>query len=360
MPESYTLAFGPFAANWRNPQRLVLSIVGDLVADAVYHSGYNERGCAERLPRLTLEPALHLVGRVCAMSSHAHTLAFCQAWERLTGRDIPRRAAYLRCIVAEIERVSSHLSVLVRLFDTLGLTHYREALLQLGEQSRHAMQQASGRRIIPDLCLPGGVRRNLSSEQQQVLLEHISAMQHRLTPLIERILGDSSLSARTVNVGTLALTTVEQLGLSGPLARASGQAGDTRWSQPYAAYPEFAMTEVVEQGGDVYARLVAFLLESFESLKLVEQALLNVPGGAWEGSLGGETTAGQASSVVESPYGTLRYTLESDGRRITRAYIEPPRQLDRLLARALLTNALLDNVMLIVLSTDTSVACSEG
>lgn len=360
MPQRYTLAFGPFAPPWRNPQRLVLSVEGDIVTDVVYHGGYNERGCAERMGRLPLLSALHLAARICGMSSHAHTLAFCQAWEALAGLGIPPRAAYLRSIVAEIERISSHCSTLAMLFETLGCTSYSHALRQVGEQSRTALALISGRRIIPDFCVPGGVQKNLDQEQQAHLLEHFTGMQQQLTMVVERVSHDSALAGRTVGVGSLSTTIVEQFGLGGTLARAAGLAGDARIHHPYAAYGAVGLTEVLESGSDVYARIIVLLLETLESATYLEKALLQLPHGDWQVQCPDELPAGRASSSVESPYGTLRYSLESDGRRVMDVAIEPPRPLDRLLARALLTGALLDNVVLIMLSTNVSIASSEG
>jgi Ni,Fe-hydrogenase III large subunit len=120
---------------------------------------------------------------------------------------------------------------------------------------------------------------------------------------------------------------------------------------PYASYPRLIVRRVLQEGGDVHARLVVLLLESFESLKLIEQVLHDLPAGPWEGAFPQELASGQASGHVEAPRGLLRYTLQSDGFRLTDVIIDEPHQLDRLLARTLFVGALLDNVILIALST---------
>lgn len=356
---TYTLAFGPFTAAWHGPQRLVLTIADDMVTDVAYRAGYNERGCAERMPRLPLEHALHLVSRVCAISSHAHTMAFCQALETLLEWEPSPRVARLRCALAEIERLAAHLATLTTLFEALGQNTTRTRLQRLTETSRHAMHSLSGARLIPDQCVPGGLRHNPTDQQRSEALTRLAQLREHLRRLLDQVTNDSALSARTVDIGTLARPAVEQFGLRGPLARASGVAFDTRLDEPYAAYPQFEGTRVVEENGDVYARLIVLLLEAFESIRLVEQALNDLPDGPWEGSLPREVPAGRASSSVESPHGMLRYTLESDGRRLTAVAIDPPHQLDRLLARALLAGTRFENVMLIVLSLAPHMACTE-
>ena len=104
---TYSLALGPFHPAWRGPQRFDLKVAGEHIADVEYHDGFNERGCAERLPRLDLPQALHLVTRVCGTCSFAHSLAFCQAIEQLCGMNVSERAQMLRCVAAA-ESASSH------------------------------------------------------------------------------------------------------------------------------------------------------------------------------------------------------------------------------------------------------------
>ncbi len=355
----YTLTLGPFVAHWRGPQRLVLKVEGEIITDVDYRAGYNERGCAERLTRLNLDQALHLVSRICSAASHAHSLAFCQALETLLGITVPERAAYLRCGVAELERVISHLTGLTALFDVLGLDRYTDMTRRLREGSQQAMYLLTGARIIPDVCLPGGLRADLDADQRSELLTVLAKLNRLIFRLIDQAIDHRALLSRTVNVGTLTPAGAAQFFVRGPLGRASGVTADLRIDQPYAAYQQLTVRRVVQEGGDVYARLVVLLLETLESVKLVEQVLEQLPGGEWHGALPQRLSAGRATAEVESPQGLLRYRLESDGRRLTNVSIDSPRPLDRLLARTLLVGAMVDNVMLIMGSTDMCVACAE-
>jgi Ni,Fe-hydrogenase III large subunit len=356
---TYTLALGPFHHAWRGPQRFVLRVSGEQIADVEYHSGLNERGCAERIARVDLPEALHLVTRICGADSLAHALAFCQALEQLCELPVPERAATLRTAVAEIERVISHLRAAADVLQAIGMERSAGRLEALREQAHALLETLAGARTAPDYVVPGGVRRDVSDLQRERLLGHVPALNRGLYQLIDGLIDNRALLARTIEVGTLPRAAAEQFGVRGPFARSSGISRDTRVDYPYAAYQQLALQPVVQEGGDVYARLVVLLLEAYESIKLIEQLLRELPAGEYLGMLPETLRAGQASSATEGPRGMLRYTLESDGYRLTRARIDTPRQLDRLLARTLLAGALPDNVVAIIASVDACTACAE-
>ncbi|MFO7167226.1 MAG: nickel-dependent hydrogenase large subunit [Chloroflexota bacterium] len=356
---TYTLALGPFHPAWRGPQRFILRIAGEQVADVEYQGGLNERGCAERLPRLALPEALQLVTRICGTCSLAHALAFCQALEQLCAIDVPERAAMLRVAAAETERAISHLRAAAGVLRALGVEERSAALEGLRERAQGHLEALTGARVGPDFVVTGGVRRDLVSRVRDELLADLPALNRDLYRIVDRLIDNRALLARTIEVGTLPRAAAEQFGVRGPLARASGIARDTRFDYPYAAYGQLAIRPIVQEGGDVYARLVVLLLEAYESVKLVEQALRELPQGAWRGELPEELSAGQASGAAEGPRGMIRYTVESDGYRLTRVRIDCPRQLDRLLARTLLAGALPDNTVAIIASVDSCVACAE-
>lgn len=350
---------GPFHPFWRGPQRFVLNVDGEHVTDVQYMDGYNERGCAERLTRLDLPQALHLVTRICGVCSFAHSLAFCQALEQLCDIRVPERAAYLRVVTAEFERVASHLHAGALLLAALGMEQHARALTHIREVALHAQKLFSGGRVIPDMCLPGGIKRDVTPQRVEELLIVLLKLNRMLYQLTDELVEHRVLLGRTVGVGTLPRAAAEQFGVRGTLGRASGVAHDARLDHPYAAYDRLNVRITTQEGGDVYARLMLLLLESLEAIRLAEQALQELPDGAWQGAFPDELRVGQGSGVVEAPRGLLRYTLESDGQKLTQARIDTPRQIDRLLARTFLSGALVDNVVPIVVSCDVCTACAE-
>ena len=356
---TYTLALGPFHPAWDGPQRFVLRVSGEQIADVEYQSGFNERGCAERITRIDLPEALQLVTRICSADSLAHALAFCQALEQLCELGVPERAAMLRTAAAEAERAVSHLRAAAGVLRALGMDGTAAALEALRAQGQELLAALAGAPAGPDYVLPGGVRHDLPDRQRDELLTQLPKLNRGLYRVVDRLIDNRALLARTIEIGTLPRSAAEQFGVRGPLARASGINRDTRADYPYAAYAQLALRPVVQEGGDVYARLVVLLLEAYESVKLLEQALRELPGGACIGAIPTALGRGQGVSAAESARGMIRYTLESDGYRLTNARIDTPRQLDRLLARTLLAGALPDNVIAIVASVDPCVACAE-
>lgn len=356
---TYSLALGPFHPAWRGPQRFDLKLNGERIADIEYHDGFNERGCAERLPRLDLPQALHLVTRICGTCSFAHSLAFCQAIEQLCGIEISERAGALRCIAAEFERIASHVRAAGAVLRAIGMDAYAADLDISRELALQSLHTLSGARVIPDLCVPGGMRRDLNTREREALMIALPKLNRALYRIADRLIDHRPLLARTIEVGALPRAAAEQFGVRGPLARASGIPRDARSDHPYAGYARLEFQPITQDGGDVYARLILLLLEAYESVKLIEQALKDLPEGEWRGEIPGELVAGQGTGIAEGPRGMIRYAIESDGRRITRARIDAPRQIDRLLARTLLTNALLDNAVAIITSIDTCTACAE-
>jgi ech hydrogenase subunit E len=356
---SYSLALGPFHPAWRGPQRFVFKLDGERVADIEYTDGFNERGCAGRLARLALPQALHLVTRICGTCSFAHSLAFCQALEQLCAITVSDRASVLRCVAAELERIASHTRAAGGVLRALGMDARARTLDGLRELALHGLQALSGARVIPDLCVPGGLRRDLAGPDRETLLVALPKLNRGLYRFIDTLIEQRALLARTIEVGGLPRAAAEQFGVRGPLARASGIARDARLDHPYAAYDRLAFKPITQDGGDVYARLVLLLLEAYESVKLIDQALKELLDGESHGALPEQLPAGQGIGIVEGPRGLIRYTIESDGGKITQARIDTPRQLDRLLARTLLSGALLDNTVAIIASLDSCTACAE-
>lgn len=354
---TYTLAIGPFHPLLRGPQRLLLKIAGEQVREVEYLAGYNERDCAERLTRLTMEPALELVGRICGTCSQAHRLAFCQALEALLGMQVPPRGLYLRVALAELERLQSHLAALQAIGQALGLPLLDRAAGAARVQLREQFRLTGG--TINLHCRPGGVDADIADEQRRSALTGLERLGRRLFQLADQLLKQPALLARCVDRGQLNQPVASQFGLAGPMARAAGLPADLRIDAPYAAYAQLPPRLIVQEGGDCYARMVLLLLEAIESCKLAERALQELPEGAVLAELPRRMLAGESSSSVEAPRGPLEYRLSSDGERLTAVRIKAAPQIDRLLARTLLSGALIDDVLPIVLSTDPCPACAE-
>lgn len=356
MPVTYTLALRPSAPALLRPARAVLTIDGDLVAGVEYRPEVSAGAPFAQVERMGIGRLLDEAGRICPTCGFAHALALCHAVEALAGVGPTPRAAWLRVAAAELERASSHLATLAAIFDTLGMEPLRAAFATHAEAARAARLTLTGDRP-GEWLLPGGLSRDLGDGEREALGGAAAEALAALFPIADRSLTRRPLLARTADVGVISAGAAAQFGLAGPIARAAGLPADLRRDAPYAAYGEMPPDVAPQEGGDVYARILVLLLEALEALKLVERAAHDLPGGPWRGELPGRLPEGSAAAAVEAPRGPLRYSVESDGRRIVAVRAKASPQLDRLLARTALAQATLDDVPLIIVSTDPCDAC---
>lgn len=353
---TYTLALRPSAPALARPARAVLKIDGERVVEVEYRPEPRTATPFAQAERMGVERLLDEAGQLCPSCGLAHALVLCQALEALAGCAPPARAAWLRTAAAELERAGSHLATLAALFTTLGLAPLGAALAEQGAQARAALGGLVGER--PGAWLrPGGLAGDLDDAEREALADGVAASLATLFPLAERALTRRALLARTVEVGVISAGAAAQFGLGGPLARAAGLAADLRHDAPYAAYAELRPDVTPQEGGDLYARILLLLLEALDALKLAERALRDLPAGPWRGELPATLPSGDAEAAVEAPRGPLRASVTSDGKRITAVSLRPAPQLDRLLIRTALAQATLDDVPLIIVSTDPCDGC---
>jgi Ni,Fe-hydrogenase III large subunit len=340
------LALGPDHPLWAGPQQLILRVEGERVAEVDYRLDERDE-LAERLRGADPERALALLERV--RPACAHSLALSLAVEAAAGIRPPERASCLRVVAAEAERLLAHLAAVGPLFELMGAERRRatfEALRADGQAARELLLgEAPGAGIVP-----GGIRQDLDEGRLARGRELLALLDRRLYALIDRTIEDRAVLLRTVDVGTLEHAAARQFGVRGPLARASGIPADARVDTPYAAYAALGVRALTQEGGDVFARLALLLLEALESVKLMARALEALPAGPHLLGLEAERSEGSGAALVEAPLGLLRYTLALRGGRLAEVHIDAPRPLDRLLARALLDRALVDNSLLIAAS----------
>jgi ech hydrogenase subunit E len=177
--------------------------------------------------------------------------------------------------------------------------------------------------------------------------------------LIDRLIRQRAFTRRVVGVGALHQEAAENLGLAGPAGRASGIQRDLRVDAPYAAYAEVKVAQVTQTGGDTYARIMLLLLEAYDSMRSVQDLLEHLPEDEAVGYLLHELPAGRAVVAVEAPAGPLRYTLHSDGTRLSTIAIDAIGAPSRLVWRALLAGQLVEDAAIIVASVAACANCAE-
>ena len=305
----YAISQGPFYPGWPGALRINLTIEDGIVQAAESSTLRPRPPRAEDWAGLSLEEGLAGVERLCASSSDAHALAYCQALERIAGLEAPPRARYLRALLAELERIAGHLLTTAQVLQLSGLANDAGAMLELREETLSVRQQLTGQRFFASLIVPGGLRRNLADlSPLPPLLRRFKGQAYRLT---QRIIADRGMVAPLIGAGLLTKEQAEEHGVGGPALRAAEGDRDARRDQLYAAYGDLEVQVVTQGGGDAFSRWMVFVLEIFESLRLLEVVLAALPGGPVRAEVAA-VPAGEDQSRVESPPGPLVVRVQVD------------------------------------------------
>lgn len=305
----YAISLGPFRPGWPGALRLDLTVEDGIVraAEPVVLRPRPPR--PEEWAGLSLEEGLVGVEHLCAASAYAHTLAYCQALEKVAGLEVPPRARFLRVLLAEMERILSHLLAIAQVLQLAGLANEAGAMLEVREETLAVRQQLTGQRFFAGLVVPGGLQRDLPG---LVLIPSlIRRLKGQVYRFAHRVISNRLVVAPLIGAGLLTKEKAEEQGVGGPAVRAAEGARDSRQDQPYAAYADLDLQVVTQGGGDVFSRWMVFVLEVLESLRLLEAAGAGISGGPVRAE-GAVIPAGEDQSRVEAPGGPLVVRVEVD------------------------------------------------
>jgi NADH-quinone oxidoreductase subunit D len=318
------LAVGPFHPLQEEMEFFQLTIDGEKVTDIDVRLSYNHRGIEKISESLQFDQVPYLVSRICGICSASHPLAYVQAVEELAGIKPPERALYVRTIINELERIHSHLlwAGLAGHFigyDTVFMWawKYREPVLDL-------LEEITGNRNNYGNVRVGGCREDVPNETIPKILKELDLIEKKTEMLTKAVLDDPVLHARLKGVGILKKEDAIKYAVTGPTARGSGIAIDVRRDDPYAAYADLDWKVITQPEGDVFAKAVVRLLETFESIKIVREALKKLPDGPVAIEVK-EIPPGEAVGHAEAPRGeTFHYVRSDGGNRPVRHKIRAP------------------------------------
>ncbi len=327
--EDMTLNIGPQHPSTHGVLRLVARVDGERCFDVQPVIGYMHRGY-EKLAEVRNYPQITtIVNRIDWVSGYANEIPFVVAAERLMGLDVPERAQYIRLILTEMARISSHLVFNASYPLELGAATPLFFALRERERVLDLIESVTGGRFHPNFNRIGGVKPAYGSgsstrKQPQdlpagFLAETRVAMDKVLESvdqLEDLVAGNEIILARTKGVGILPPEVAAAYGVSGPNLRASGIPFDLRKTQDYLPYDRFDFNVVTAPNGDCWDRWHVRLMEIRESVKIVQQAIDSIPP---SGDLQAKVPkvikvpAGQTYVRAENPKGEMGYYLVSDG-----------------------------------------------
>ena len=311
---SYIVPIGPYHPALEEPIHAKLYTEGEVIKDAEVFVGYNHRGIEKLATERNAIQTLVLVERVCGICSHSHALTYAMCVENINGIEVPKRGQYIRVITAELERLHSHFLWLGIACHIIGHDSMFMHIWDERELVMDLLEKMTGNRVNYAMVTVGGARRDIDDELRREILDACDKLKAPLDRITEIALTDKTIAMRTKGVGVLPKEDALRMGAVGPHARASGVKVDVRKDAPYSSYEDFDFDVPVVESGDVFARVVVRALECYESIKIIRQALENLP--ATPINLGNKLIKiqpGQAVCRHEAPRGQLSHMVVGDG-----------------------------------------------
>lgn len=275
----YEIPVGPVHAGIIEPGHFRFQAIGETVLHLEERLGYVHKGIEKIAEGRAPESLARLAGRVSGDATVAHTWAACLAMERAAGIEAPPRAAYLRGILAERERVVNHLWDLGALCNDVGFAFGYYQFGRLRELWLRENQASFGHRLLMDKIVPGGVAVDLDPMAANRIRLSITSLRAELDELITILDANSSLEDRFLTAGILSTELATALGALGFVGRSSGQSFDVRKHAPYSPYQQLKVRVPQEDQGDVASRFWVRHKELRVGLRLLEQMLDGIPTG---------------------------------------------------------------------------------
>ena len=313
--EELVINMGPQHPSTHGVLRLILTLEGEVITNVDPDIGFLHRGMEKIAENRTYAQYVPYSDRLDYLASLNYNLGYCLAVERLAGIEAPERAHYIRVILAELNRVASHLIWLASFGNDVGATtvflyglRERELIVDLFEMALGARLTYSGMRI-------GGMPYDLPEGFEQATREVIRQIRPRLDENDRLLTGNRIFQSRTRGVGVLSRQDAIAWAVSGPTLRGSGVAMDVRRDDPYCIYDRLDFEVPSFPEGDCLARYLVRIEEMRQSLRIIEQCLERMPGGPVRAKLPRvfKPPAGETYGRSEAPRGDLSMFVISDG-----------------------------------------------
>lgn len=353
------ITIGPYHPLQEEPELFMLTIEGEKVLDIDVMVGYNHRGIEKLSESRTFDQATFVIERICGICSTSHPFAYTMAVEDIISVEVPERAQYIRTIVAELERVHSHLLWMGLAGHFLGYNTVFMWVWKLREEMLDVLEALTGNRNNYAMFKPGGVRRDINPDDIPFVLKKIDGILPTIDMLKKAILDDPVLHARLKGIGIFTHEEAIDYCALGPTSRASGVAKDVRKDTPYGAYDRIDWDMIVTENGDVFDKVVIRILEIYESVRIVKTCLQNLPGGEIDLNIT-SIPPGEGIGVHEAPRGETFHYVRSDGtNRPVRHKVRAPTFMNLPTLKATIPGSTISDATIILAAIDPCYCCTE-
>jgi NADH-quinone oxidoreductase subunit D len=355
-----TIPIGPHHPALKEPVNFKIIADGEKIIRLDLDLSYNHRGIEKAAEQRDFIRVLPLLERVCGICSHSHATAFVKGIEEIMQVEIPPRAQYIRTIIAELERMHSHLLWLGVAaheigFNTLFMWTWRDR-----EAVQDTLEEMSGNRVHYGMNEVGGVRRDLTKTEVNAALSRLPHLEERIQDYLNMVNNQETMLLRFRGVGKLSKEEVLKFGAVGPTARASGVDYDVRKDDPYLVYDQVPWNVVTDTNGDVYGRTCVRIGELKESVKIVRYCLENLPEGPIRINTPKHAPTGEILSRYEAPRGELVHFIRTNGTdKAERIDIRTPTLANWTSVALSLVNRNIADIPVIVAAIDPCLSCTS-
>ena len=327
-PIEMLLNMGPQHPSTHGVFRLVLWVDGEKIVDLEPHIGYLHRGSEKLCEGEQYTQIITLFDRMDYIANFNNEMAYCMAVEKLMGLEVPERAEYVRVILCELNRVASHLLFVATMGLDAGAMTPSMFCFRGRERIQSLFEAVSGARMMHNYFRIGGLKEDLPENFNQLVTDLLPLIHADVEESDKLLTFNEIFLARLKDVGVMSAEDAIDFGFTGPCLRASGVNYDLRKAQPYSVYDRFDFDVPLGLDGDSWDRHYVRVQEMYESLRIVRQALDQMPEGNVISSLGRKLVRppkGEVFMRAENPRGDFGVYLVSDGTdKPYRIKIRPP------------------------------------
>ncbi len=296
----WTLNFGPQHPATHTTLRLLLTLDGETVVKAVPDIGYLHSGFEKLGEHLDYNQYVTIVDRMNYISPFLNEVAWFHVVEKIMGIDLTPRCKYLRVILGELARISDHLLCTgAAALDLGALTAFLYAFYQR-EKIYDIFEHASGQRFHVSYCRVGGLTQDVDDHWIGMVRDFVKGFPQAWHDVVRLLNRNRIFLDRTRGIGVLTKEEAINRAATGPVARASGVQRDLRKDEPYLAYRDFDFKVVCSTAGDCFARYLVRMEEMLESVKIIQQAVENLPAGQINVDVEGKAVMPDQLSVYRS------------------------------------------------------------
>ncbi|MCB0508964.1 MAG: NADH dehydrogenase (quinone) subunit D [Bacteroidetes bacterium] len=280
-----TLNLGPTHPATHGIFQNILTLDGEYIVNAVPTIGYIHRAFEKLAERRPFNQITTLTDRMNYCSSPINNMGWHMTVEKLVGAEIPKRAQYMRVIIMELSRIADHIVCdTVIAVDTGAMSGFLH-LFQCREWIYDIFERICGARLTTNIGRIGGLERDFSPEVWDRIHNFIKEFPPKLAEFQRLMDRNRIFMDRTINVGGISAENALEYGFTGPNLRAAGVDYDVRVAQPYSSYEDFEFDIPVGTNGDTFDRYMVRIEEMWQSLRIIEQAVKNIPDGSFHADL---------------------------------------------------------------------------